>query len=90
MSGLTARLLIIWLRHDMCGLDLLRTIGLAGRFSRLARKGHLARPYQKGACVRLVFFRAPNAKLCLLGNNSHILGRGRYQYCMLSHPACMG
>jgi hypothetical protein len=59
MSRLDGTLTEIWLRHDIGGLILRAPIGLACCFSRLAGRGHLERPYQKGACVKLVFFQHP-------------------------------
>jgi hypothetical protein len=104
MLGLTARLLRFDCGMTLAALDLCASIGLACFFSRLAGQGHLARPYQKGACVRLVFFQRPTqncACSCMGRNNNHILGRGlvglrclpsspSVSYCMISHPACIG
>jgi hypothetical protein len=55
----------IWLRHASWGLDPLRTIGLAGCFSRLAGKGIWHGRIKREHVSELVFFQAPNAKFVL-------------------------
>lgn len=68
MSRLDGTLTEIWLRHDIGGLILRAPIGLACCFSRLAGRGIWNGRIKKGACVKLVFFQHPYAKLCLLVN----------------------
>jgi hypothetical protein len=99
MSGLAARLLRIWPRHGIWGLDPLHTIGLASYFSRLARKGIWHGRIKREHMSNLFFFQAPNAKLWVARVRVGIIAEDlaglpplpqAVPQCMLSHPACMG
>ena len=65
MSRLDGTLTEIWLRHDIGGLILRAPIGLACCFSRLAGRGHLERPYQKGSMCQTCLLSAPLRKIML-------------------------